>query len=223
MAKAAAGSHLSTARDGILARIRAVNSSQKTDDRAELRERIARHPRQIEPAFDENPAQRFCAKLEAAGATIDRVASIGEVVAAIAAYLDQAGVDKRLVVSGDSLIAEIEWPPAFEVESRTPTGADLVGLTSVLCAIAETGTMMLTSGDDRPTSLNFLPDFHIVVLRENQLVARMEDAWDKLRAVSEKMPRSVNFISGPSKTADIEQTVEYGAHGPRCLHVVVVA
>lgn len=214
---------MSAARDRILARIRAANGRQENGDRAELRERIARHPRQIEPAFDEIPAQRFCARLEAAGATVARLESINAVAAAIESYLQLAGIDKKLVVSGDSLIAEIEWPPAFEVESRTPTGADLVGLTSALCAIAETGTMMLTSGDKRPTSLNFLPDYHIVVLRENQLVTRMEDAWDKLRTSAGKMPRTVNFISGPSKTADIEQTVEYGAHGPRCLHVILVA
>jgi L-lactate utilization protein LutC len=95
-------------------------------------------------------------------------------------------------------------------------------VTSALCGIAETGTLMLVSGEQNPTSLNFLPDYHIVVLRSDQLVPRMEDAWDTLRASFAQMPRTVNFISGPSKTADVEQTVEYGAHGPRCLHVVLV-
>ena len=81
---------------------------------------------------------------------------------------------------------------------------------------------MLVSGETSPTSLNFLPDYHIVVIEAARLVARMEDAWDGLRDIFEKPPRAVNFISGPSKTADVEQTVEYGAHGPRCLHVILV-
>ncbi|MEM7564477.1 MAG: LUD domain-containing protein, partial [Pseudomonadota bacterium] len=72
------------------------------------------------------------------------------------------------------------------------------------------------------TSLNFLPDYHIVILQTEQIMRHMEDAWDHLRAKFDGMPRTVNFISGPSKTADVEQTVEYGAHGPRCLHVIMV-
>ena len=81
---------------------------------------------------------------------------------------------------------------------------------------------MLLSSGAHPASLNFLPDHHIVVVSADQLVGNMEDAWDRLRERGNGMPRAVNFISGPSKTADVEQTVEYGAHGPRCLHVIVI-
>ncbi len=211
---------MSTAREQILARIRAANGGAA--DAAVARARIDAHARQIEPAFEDDLAVRFLAKLETAAATVCRVSAGDKVVAEIAAYLDRLGLDKQIVASDEALLRSLDWPVEFSVEQRVPRGDDTIGLTSALCGIAETGTLMLTSAAGRPTSLNFLPDYHIVVLRQEQLVARMEDAWDLLRDSLEVMPRTVNFISGPSKTADVEQTVEYGAHGPRCLHVILI-
>ncbi len=211
---------MSKAKEQILARIRAANGGAA--DGASARARIEQHARQIEPAFDDDLAERFAAKIEGAAATVARVGRDAEIAAEIEAYLERHGLEKKLVASHDGGLPDIAWPADFSVEGRVPGGGDPVGLTSALCAIAETGTLMLTSGAGRPTSLNFLPDYHIVVLGREQLVPRMEDAWDLLRNGGEGMPRTVNFISGPSKTADVEQTVEYGAHGPRCLHVILV-
>ena len=211
---------MSSSREQILARIRAANGGAA--DAAVARARIERHERQIEPAFDDDLAERFLAKLQTAAATVARIADATEVAAEIDRYLEEHGLERQLVMGGDDILRRIEWPANFDVEQRVPGGDDPVGLSSALCGIAETGTLMLTSGPNRPTSLNFLPDYHIVVLNRAQLVPRMEDAWDRLRAEPDGMPRTVNFISGPSKTADVEQTVEYGAHGPRCLHVILV-
>ena len=80
---------------------------------------------------------------------------------------------------------------------------------------------MLVSGEQTPTTLNFLPDTHIVALRASQVVASYEDGWDLLRARG-SLPRTVNFITGPSRTGDIEQKIELGAHGPRRLHVILI-
>lgn len=211
-------------RQVILARIRDAlgRVTAELPNREELLERTARHARHIEPVFSEPPEQRFQHKLEAAAATFARADNIGAVAAEIDRYLAVQELPRKLVTSGDASIQSIEWPASFETEQRVPTGDDLIGVTAALYGIAETGTLMLVSGEGRPVSLNFLPDYHIVVLHRDQLVARMEDAWDGLRRQFGGMPRAVNFISGPSKTADIEQTVEYGAHGPRCLHVVLI-
>jgi L-lactate dehydrogenase complex protein LldG len=99
-------------------------------------------------------------------------------------------------------------------------------LTPCLAAIAETGTLMLLSGADTPTTLNFLPDTHIVVVRAGQVVAGYEDAWDMVREKAggdpAAWPRTINLITGPSRTGDIEQRIQLGAHGPRRLHVVLV-
>ena len=98
---------------------------------------------------------------------------------------------------------------------------DAVSLTPCFAAIAETGTLMLISGAVTPTTLNFLPDTHIVVVNANQVVATYEDGWDRLRTGG-GMPRAINFITGPSRTGDIEQRIELGAHGPRRLHIILV-
>ena len=211
-------------RDSMLARIRAAlgRDADGAGDPEALRQHIRQHPRHIEPAFSDPPVQRFRTKIESAEATVAVVESISAVALEIERYLGQAGLEKRLVCAGDELLRNIDWPASLEVEQRLPLASDQVGVTLAWCGIAETGTLMLISGKDSPTSLNFLPDYHIVVLTTDQILLRMEDAWDHLREKHGAMPRTVNFISGPSKTADIEQTVEYGAHGPRCLHVILV-
>jgi L-lactate dehydrogenase complex protein LldG len=80
---------------------------------------------------------------------------------------------------------------------------------------------MLISAAETSTTLNFLPDTHIVVVSTDQVVATYEDGWDRLRAHG-GMPRTINFITGPSRTGDIEQRIELGAHGPRQLHIILI-
>ena len=100
----------------------------------------------------------------------------------------------------------------------------MVSITSAVAAVAETGTFVFVSGPEHPTTLNLLPDTHIVVLRQSQVVGTYEQMLDKLRAIygEAKMPRTVNTVTGPSRTADIQQTIELGAHGPRRMHIVLV-
>ena len=81
---------------------------------------------------------------------------------------------------------------------------------------------MLPSAPERPTTLNLLPDTAIAVLRASRLVGALEEAWDLLREDAGVMPRNVMLVTGPSRSADIEQTLELGAHGPRRLHVVLI-
>ena len=103
-------------------------------------------------------------------------------------------------------------------------GDDRAGLSRAVAAAAETGTLVLVSGADNPTTLAFLPEAHTVLVRRGDIVPCYEDAFDRLRAIYGEgaLPRSVNLISGPSRTADIEQTIVRGAHGPKRLHVVIL-
>ena len=98
----------------------------------------------------------------------------------------------------------------------------MVSVQHGFAAIAETGTLMLPSAAERPTTLNVLTDTEIVVLRESRVVGAYEEAWDLLRTEIGGMPRNVMLVTGPSRSADIEQALELGAHGPRRLHVVLV-
>jgi L-lactate dehydrogenase complex protein LldG len=84
--------------------------------------------------------------------------------------------------------------------------------------------LFLLSGPDNPTTLNFLPEAHIVLIEAADIAGCYEEAFDRLRAIygEGNLPRSVNLISGPSRTADIEQTIVRGAHGPRRLLVLIL-
>jgi L-lactate dehydrogenase complex protein LldG len=108
------------------------------------------------------------------------------------------------------------------VSTGASAGNDLAAVSHAFGAVAESGTLMLTSGADNPTTLNFLPDTHVVVVAAADVTGDYETLWQRLRERLGAMPRTVNLITGPSRSADIGQTLVLGAHGPRRLHVMVV-
>lgn len=196
--------------------------------------RLVTHPRNLVPARARTLPPRgqvelFVKMADAANATVARVADAREVPAAIAEYLTRSNLPQRLVRAPDPALDALPWDAQKLLETRRGVAedSDLVGVTACFAAIAETGTLMLHSGPAGPTRNNFLPDTHVAVLRASQVVAAYEDGWDRLRARHDAdgkfaMPRTVNFITGPSRTADIEQKIELGAHGPRQLHIVLI-
>jgi L-lactate dehydrogenase complex protein LldG len=109
------------------------------------------------------------------------------------------------------------------VEARGARDADLVGISGCFCAVAETGTLMLCSSPATPATVSLLPETHIAVVHAARILPHMEDAWALARQELGALPRAVNFISGPSRTGDIEQTIVLGAHGPYRVHLVIVA
>ncbi|MEK9971226.1 MAG: LUD domain-containing protein [Ferrovibrio sp.] len=119
----------------------------------------------------------------------------------------------------------------LQVDYGPGRSQDLVSVTPAFAGIAETGTLMLHSSTTTPTTLHFVPDHHIVVMRESQITGSLEDAFARLRdklgtaetSAAENWPRTVNFVTGPSRTADIEGVPVLGAHGPRRLHIVLIA
>jgi len=154
--------------------------------------------------------------------SVARVPDLAAVPDALEAYLSACRLSRRLVVSGDPILAHLDWPQGVVVEQRAARGGDAVAVTGAFAAVAETGTVVRLSGSENPTALNFLPDDHIVVLSRDQVLRHLDDVWVKLRSEGRVFPRTVNLISGPSKTADVEQTIQVGAHGPRRFHVIVV-
>ena len=105
---------------------------------------------------------------------------------------------------------------------RPTSGDDILGITGVFCAIAETGTLVVLSGEHSPTATTLLPETHIAILPSNVIVGSMEDAFAFIRKERGTLPRAVNLISGPSRTGDIEQTIVLGAHGPYRVHILVL-
>lgn len=211
---------MSAARDRILGRVcDAVAGGREGEWRAELDRRMEQAPPLIRPKLPDDPFACFREKLAQGGGTFEQFDTRDEVSAAVSAYLQINGLAAKIRVA--PALQEMAWGEALEVSYGNTRGDDLVSVTPAFCAVAETGSVVLLSSDKSPTSLNFLPDVHIVIVDKDQLVSHIEDVWGRLRALGE-MPRTVNFITGPSKTADVEQTLQIGAHGPRNLHVIFV-
>src|SRR5262249_33177974 len=142
--------------------------------------------------------------------TVDEVASLAEAPQASARYLDGIGV-ARQAIAWKSL-AELDWESAgVQVEFRPPRNQDLVGITGAFCGVPEPGPRMMFSGPDTYASASLLPETHIAIVPASRIVAGMEDAFALVRTERGELPRATNFISGPSRTADIEQTVVMGA------------
>ncbi|MBN9087417.1 MAG: lactate utilization protein [Reyranella sp.] len=167
----------------------------------------------------------FCQWAEANNATVARVAA-PEVPAEVSSYLARNNLPAAAAMAPSPLLDGYDWASQKMLSLRRgrAEASDQVSITGAFAAIAETGTLVMTSGPDHPVSLNLLPDTHVVVLREADIVSGYEDVWALLRARYGKntMPRTVNTITGPSRTGDIEQAMELGAHGPRRMHIVVV-
>ncbi|MGE5548127.1 MAG: LutC/YkgG family protein [Solirubrobacterales bacterium] len=164
--------------------------------------------------------ERFAAMVIETQASLARVAALSDVPASVAAWLAEAGLPLSAVAA--PALAALDWAgTGLDVRFGAAAKGDMVSLTPAFRGVAETGTLVLTSGPERPTTLNFMPDVHVVLVRAGDVVGCYEDAWVALRAAG-AMPRTVNWITGPSRTADIEQSLLLGAHGPRRLHVVLI-
>jgi L-lactate dehydrogenase complex protein LldG len=191
---------------------------------------IAGHKRNIVPAraqVDYQSRLRLFQELsEALETTIDRVDSFDAVPEKIRDYLAGNNLSTEIKMSPDPSLDDIPWSraPMLTIERGAAAETDQVSVTPAFAGIAETGTLLLASGAETPSTLNFLPENHIVVLKGSDVTGSMEQAWDKLRVKlgDTVLPRTVNMISGPSRTGDIEQRLIMGAHGPKRLHIVIV-
>jgi hypothetical protein len=172
------------------------------------------------PALSGTLVERFIAKMQEKAATVERLADMAEVGPAVVRYLATVPAGPALRVS--RALAGIAWPATLTVQHGPAVREDQTSVTPCFAAVAESGGIVTLSGADTPSTLNFVPDTHIVVVRAAQVVGHFEDLWAQWRASGLPIPRSVNIISGPSRTADIEQTIQLGAHGPRRLHVLLV-
>jgi L-lactate dehydrogenase complex protein LldG len=184
-------------------------------------ERLRHHPRGPLPSMDWDPVARFKDRCAAMMSTVDEVAALNAAPAAVAKYLRDQGLPPSAVCWPE--FAGLDWGAAgLSVEPRPASGDDKVGITGAFCALAENGTLMLLSGQDTHAVTSLLPDTHIALVPASRILRSMEDGWDLLRREREELPRQVNFVSGPSRTADIEMTLVLGAHGPFRVHVVIV-
>ncbi|MSO80599.1 MAG: lactate utilization protein C [Alphaproteobacteria bacterium] len=195
--------------------------------------RLATHPRNLQPARTAGAdhgglAHLFRHYAEAVQATVTEVADMASVPAAVADYLRRENLPARAVMAPDPALDAAPWAETgmLSIRRGKPTESDEVSVTSAFAGIAETGTLVMLSGKEHPSTLNFLPETHIVVLSADRVVGTYEDVWDRIRrkmgGAVPRLPRTVNLVTGPSRSGDIQQTLLLGAHGPRRLHIVLV-
>jgi L-lactate dehydrogenase complex protein LldG len=223
------------ARRSILARIRAAQGRDATPaahEREAVADYLARHPQGPRPPLHNvhevhevhdghGLVAHFIEQAQKMSTTVDQVDGVADVPAAVQRYLVSLGLPLRAIAW--QTLDTLDWAGAnLSVEFRKPQNDDLVGITGCFCATAETGTLALLSGPDTWASAGLLPETHVAIVPASRIVAGHEDAFALIRAERGELPRAVNFVSGPSRTGDIEQTIILGAHGPYRVHAIVV-
>ena len=212
------------ARENILARIRARQgkpAAASAEESEAVQSYIRSRPQHARPRSDWELRARFRERALGLASTVDEVATLADVPAAVARYLNSKSLPLAAACWAD--FAALDWRSAgIEVAARAALDSDPVGITGAFCAIAETGTLMTVSGPGTPATASLLPETHVAIVSASRVVRGMEEAWQLMREELKSPPRAVSFISGPSRTADIEQTVTLGAHGPYRVHILLI-
>src|SRR5690606_4097749 len=233
-----------TTRDDIFRSVRKALKRDKpsAEQLQALERRLLNAETQIVPERARLPREHqlrlFMDMAREAATSVVEVQGLREVPHAVADYLVGHNLPAEIVMAPSPLLENIPWleripwseRPLIAIRRGAAEPGDLVGLTGAFAGIAETGTLMLVSGPEAPTTLNLMPDHHLVVLGAQQVLGSYEEAWAKLRERGRapggdgrwSIPRTVGFITGPSRSGDIEQTLQMGAHGPRRVHVILV-
>jgi L-lactate dehydrogenase complex protein LldG len=223
---------MTNARAEILANIRRALavSGQEMPRRRAVEDRLETAPKGVIPARGQIDGKGlralFRAEAERIGASVAEVGAGQDVPGEIADHLRRHNLPAQFRMGDDPWLKALPWHKTnLDITTGPSAGQDLVCVSRAYGAVAESGTLAMVSGTDNPTTLNFLPDVHLVVLRAQDIVGDYERVWQKLRSTYGKglMPRTLNFITGSSRTRDIAQKSLLGVHGPRKLHIVVVA
>lgn len=214
-----------SARENILARIRGQTGKAGATNEGELaavRSHISNHQRGPLPTFAmHDPVRHFVEECARLTTTITEVAGLADVPLEVARYIASASLRPRCV--GWPGFASLDWQATgIQYDNRPANGDDMIGITGCFCAIGETGTLLLLGAPNTPKSTALLPETHICIVKKSRMVPTMEDAFQLMRNEIGEPPRATFFVSGPSRTADIEQTIVIGAHGPYRVHVILI-
>lgn len=213
-----------SARERILARLERAAGSPGAERRARVDARLAEHPAGPVPSFAETQGPgrlvRFMARAEAAAATVSRVSALAELPKALAHELRRRNLPAMVRLGDEPLFHGLDWG-AIETSRGPGRIEEPATLSRAAFGLAETGTLALASGPANPVTLTFLGETHFVVLNAADVCAGFEDFWQRWRAAGVD-PRTLNLVTGPSRSADIGQVLQLGAHGPVALHVFIL-
>lgn len=211
-----------SARDAILTKIRRTTGGGDAAAMAAWTSGETRGAVTPAAAQTDGPARvaQFEAKAVAADATISHIADLAALPAALATELRARNLPAAVRTGAEPAFRGLDWG-AVEVSEGVGRVEEPATLSRAEMGMAETGTLLLASGPDNPVTLTFLGETHFVLLRRSTIMAGFEDLWAELRRRG-LTPRTVNLVTGPSRSADIGQTLQLGAHGPVALHVFIL-
>ncbi len=143
--------------------------------------------------------------------------------------IEQSDLEKRLSEDGVEFIVSrgSDKPDALERdEIRKKLIQSYVGITSADFCVAQSATLVMKTRPHQPRAVSLVPSIHIAVITADQIVESLKELYFRLKWDQEEQAQGIGncmtFISGPSKTADIELQMVFGAHGPKQLHVYVI-
>ncbi len=212
-----------SARSEIFARLREISRKASAERIHQDRQALGSAPVPTPPAAE--MCEAFLANVLKNQGSVDCVANRTEAVAAIGHYIYSHFRSHRLVAGNDPRLAAMPWRDAGVLPrfGRLEVG-EPVALSFAQLGVVETGAVLTWTGKSNPAANNLLPEHHMVLVDTADLVPDMEHAWGRIKQELESngRPRGINFIAGPSSTADIEGQLVYGAHGPRKWHVILM-
>lgn len=167
-----------------------------------------------------DPVAAFVARARAAAAELRILACAEDVPLAIADVLRARNLAARICVPPDPKLAQLARSEVLEC-MNDPPGPDDAALAMAPFAIAETGTLAYPCAPGRPASWHFRAGLEIAILSRSNILPDLESVLERIAGAG-ALPSTLNLVTGPSRTGDIEQTLELGAHGPKGLVILVV-
>ena len=173
------------------------------------------------PANDGDPVERFAALATRAAAEVRVLDRDADIPGAVAEILRARNLPAQVHLPPGAALGNLEWQRAAGLTLKmSPPGPDDTTMTRAPFAIAETGTLAYPSAETEPASWHFRPGLEIAVVKADDILPHMETVLTRVKANG--WPATLNFVTGPSRTGDIEQTLELGAHGPKALAILIV-
>ncbi len=162
----------------------------------------------------------FVSRLQDVGVHVHRATDEADAAQVVAEVVKALGASDVACSDSPLVRGVTSGLPTFDGwRDRDRLATAELGVTGVQAAIAETGTLMLASPGERSRLTSLVPPVHLALVRQDQVVRDLDEAF---ASIGPDPPGAVTFITGPSRTADIELTLVVGVHGPREVHVVVI-
>ena len=167
-----------------------------------------------------DPIGAFTERARLANAEVQIIQSEGAITEAIADLLRSKNLPARLCVP--EIARELSWEnaPGLTIETAAP-GREDTAIAIAQFGIAETGTLAYAAESRAPASWHFRAGFEIAVIHARNILPNMEELLRQVKNAG-GLPSTLNFVTGPSRTGDIEQTLELGAHGPKALAILIL-